>query len=168
MNLSLPLRLPILIAQHMPPVFTASLAKRLMDSSGIKAEEAKNGEEVLPNRIYVAPGDFHMAVEKKGTQVYISLNKNPQRNSVRPAVDVLFESAAEVYGYRTLGIVLTGMGEDGLVGSKVIKQKGGGILIQDQASCVVFGMPGSVFQAGYHDEIGNLASINQLLRKLSG
>lgn len=166
-NLSLPVRIPILITQHMPPVFTASLAKRLMDQSGIEAAEAKHGEEIKPNRIYVAPGDFHMGLEKRGTQVYIRLDKNAQRNSVRPAVDVLFETAAEIYTYRTLGVVLTGMGEDGLVGARAIKEKGGGIMIQDQMSCVVFGMPGAIFQAGIHDDIGNLAAINELIRKVS-
>jgi len=165
-NLSLPLRIPILIAQHMPPVFTASLAKRLKESSGVEAAEGVHGEELKPNRIYVAPGDYHMGLEKRGTQVFIKLDKGPQRNSVRPAVDVLFETAAEIFANRTMGLILTGMGEDGLCGAKLIKSKGGGVMIQDQASCVVFGMPGAIFQSGIHDDIGNLSSINEVIRKV--
>ncbi len=166
-NLSKPIRLPIVITQHMPPVFTASLAARLKESTGINCAEAKDGEELCANNIYIAPGDFHLSIVKKGTTAFLKLDKNPQRNSVRPAVDVLFESAAEVFAHRACGVVLTGMGEDGLLGSIAIKEKGGGVMIQDQASCVVFGMPGAVFASGAYDEIKNLSEINALIRKLS-
>jgi len=166
-GLSIPIRVPIVIAQHMPPVFTASLAARLQDSTGIKAAEAKDGEELLPNHIYVAPGNYHLSIVKRGTTNILKLDQNPQRNSVRPAVDVLFESAVEVFQHKVCAIVLTGMGEDGLIGSVAIKEKGGGVLIQDQASCVVFGMPGAVFNAGAYDYIGNLNDINALVKRLS-
>jgi two-component system chemotaxis response regulator CheB len=95
-ELSHPLRIPIVIAQHMPPVFTASLANRLQDSTGVKAAEAKDGEELLPNRIYVAPGNYHLSIVKRGMNNFLKLDQGAQRNSVRPAVDVLFESAAQV------------------------------------------------------------------------
>lgn len=165
--LSLPIRIPIVIAQHMPPVFTASLATRIQESTGIKAAEAKDGEELLPNRIYVAPGNYHLTIVKRGLTPVLKLDQNPHRNSVRPAVDALFESAAEVYAHKVLGVILTGMGEDGMLGSIAIKEKGGGILIQDQPSCVVFGMPGSVFNSGAYDFMGNLNDINIQLKKLT-
>jgi two-component system chemotaxis response regulator CheB len=163
-QLSLPLRVPVLIAQHMPPLFTASLAKRLSEHSGIHAAEGVDGEKVLPNRIYVAPGDFHMTCVKRGMDTVIKLDKNPQRNSVRPAVDPLFESAAEIYGSRTFGVILTGMGEDGLLGCKAIKKAGGGVMIQDQVSSVVWGMPGAVHSGGCFDGMGNLSVINELIK----
>jgi two-component system chemotaxis response regulator CheB len=160
------IRIPIVIAQHMPPVFTASLAARLQDVTGIKAAEGKDGEELLADRIYVAPGNYHLSIGKRGTTNVLKLDQNPQRNSVRPAVDVLFETAAEVFQHKVCAVVLTGMGEDGMVGAVAIKNKGGGILIQDQASCVVFGMPGAVFNAGAYDFIGNLGDINGHLKRL--
>lgn len=166
-NLSLPLRVPILITQHMPPVFTASLASRLQEVTGIAAAEAIDGEEIKANRIYVAPGNYHMSVDKKDGKFILKLDQTPQRNSVRPAVDVLFESAVKNYGRKACGFVLTGMGEDGLIGSKVIKDAGGGVLIQNQASCVVFGMPGAIFNHGSYDYVGNLQELNLKLKKLT-
>lgn len=162
---SLPYQLPILIVQHMPPVFTASLAKRLQETTGMPACEATDMMEIKNNHIYVAPGDYHMSVKKAGEKKFLSLDQSPQRNSVRPAVDILFESAAEHYGYRTMGVVLTGMGEDGLIGARAIKEKGGGVMIQNKESCVVFGMPGAIFAAGFQDGMGDLVEINTLLRK---
>lgn len=162
-----PLRVPIFITQHMPPVFTQSFAKRLEHVTGISCDEAKHDEIVETNKIYIAPGDYHMKVVKTTDGlIKIQLDQGPQRNSVRPAVDHLFESAALVYGARTMGIVLTGMGEDGLVGAKAIKDANGGILIQDQASCVVFGMPGAIYNARYFDEVGNLTFINNLVQSM--
>lgn len=160
-------RVPIFIAQHMPPVFTASLAKRLGDATGVEAAEGKSNELVVPRRIYVAPGDYHMSLKKDGADVRIQLDRGPQRNSVRPAVDNLFESAAEVYGSRCLAVVLTGMGEDGKLGCRAVKQAGGGVMIQNKESSVVFGMPGAVFEDGCFDDIGALATINQLLKRVT-
>ncbi len=165
-NLPHPLSIPIFIAQHMPPVFTASLARRLKELCGIETAEAKHGEVVVPNRIYVAPGDFHMVLVKSGTQILIQLNQAPQRNSVRPAVDFLFESAVEVYGAKVMAFVLTGMGEDGLAGARVIKEKGGGVMIQEKASCVVFGMPGAIYSAELFDSMSNLEEINAVIRRM--
>jgi two-component system chemotaxis response regulator CheB len=107
-----------------------------------------------------------MRVVISGDGAKLVLDQGPRRNSVRPSVDALFESAAEVFGDRALGVVLTGMGEDGLLGAKAIKRGGGAMLIQDKESCVVFGMPGAVFEAGAFDRMGNLESLSSLLGSL--
>lgn len=165
-NLGLPLRVPILIAQHMPPVFTASLAKRIQEVTGIPTTEGKHGEIIKAGHIYVAPGNFHMTLVKNGTNVLINLDQSPHRNSVRPAVDPLFESASAIYGSRTLGVILTGMGEDGFIGCRAIKSINGGILIQDKESSVVFGMPGAVFNGDLYDGMGDLSFINTTLKRM--
>ena len=162
-----PISIPILIVQHMPPIFTETLARRLGDLSGIPASEAKSGGVIESNHIYVAPGDYHMLVESTSQGSKLVLNQAPQRNSVRPAVDFLFETAATHYKNRCLGIVLTGMGEDGLVGAQSIRSQGGAIVIQDKESCVVFGMPGSIFDADEYDQIGNLDAITLLMNRFS-
>lgn len=162
----LPLRIPIFITQHMPPVFTASLAKRLHQFCGIMAAEAKDQEVVVPNKIYIAPGDFHMRLEKRGENVLTVLDQGPQRNSVRPCVDTLFESAARIYGPRCMGVILTGMGEDGMIGCRAIKEASGGVLIQNKETCVVFGMPGAVFTDGCFDEIDTLEMISKKLNRM--
>ncbi len=152
---------PILIVQHMPPIFTTILAKRLKEISNLEVKEAEHGELIKESTVYVAPGDFHMEIKKKEGQNYIDLNKNSQRNSVRPAADFLFETGSSVYKNRCLGIVLTGMGEDGACGADAIRDGGGAIVIQNKESCVVFGMPGAVFEANCFDEIGDLDFIAQ-------
>jgi len=159
-----PYRIPILIVQHMPPVFTKILADRLSNISGCEVREAIDGEVVVANRVYVAPGDFHMSVVLQNGKTVISLNKESQRNSVRPCADYLFESAAEIYKDRLLGIVLTGMGEDGADGARAIKKCDGGIVIQSQESCVVYGMPGAVFAQGNYDEIKDINEMGIFLR----
>lgn len=166
-SLRAPLKVPILIVQHMPPVFTTSLARRIQERTGIECLEGVDREELKANRIYIAPGNYHMSLNKSGESIRISLNQNPPRNSVRPAVDVLFESAAKIFGKKCLGMVLTGMGEDGLYGCRAIKEVGGAVAIQNKESCVVFGMPGAVFQNDLQDEIGDLARLNHLVVRLS-
>lgn len=161
-----PLKIPILIVQHMPPVFTAALAKRIQDQTGIPAAEAKH-MELLENKIYIAPGDFHMNLEVINEKVNLTLNKNPQRNSVRPAVDNTFEAAAKIYGSKCLGIILTGMGEDGMLGCRAIKSAMGGVVIQEKESCTVFGMPGAVFTNSLQDEIYSLEKIASTLKRVS-
>ena len=162
------LSIPIFLAQHMPPVFTEALAKRIQVISGHPAHEAKNGEIALPGHIYIAPGDFHMTVEKSldERQIIIRLDQGPKRNSVRPAVDNLFESLAKTYGNSCVVFVLTGMGEDGLEGSKAIKSVSGGVIIQDAASSIVWGMPGAIFEANAFDYMGNLDECAQCLIQL--
>ncbi len=163
-----PVGVPILIAQHMPPVFTASLAKRLGDVTGIPSREAKNGEVLSANQIYVAPGDFHLSIEGIWPGIVkTKLDQAPQRNSVRPAADYLFEAAAKVFGRKCMGVVLTGMGEDGCVGAQAIKDAGGAIMIQNQESCVVFGMPGAVHRLGLFDGQGTPAEIGGCLKRMA-
>jgi len=147
-QISTPLSVPIFIVQHMPPSFTALLAARLSAAGVMTVKEAEEGEIALAGTGYIAPGGFHMTLEKSGTKTIIHLNTEPPENSCRPAVDVLFRAAAEVYGSGVLAVMLTGMGYDGLKGSQVIAAKGGQIIAQDEATSVVWGMPGAVVQAG--------------------
>jgi len=147
------LPVPVVIVQHMPPVFTKLLAERLSSKSQIRVEEGQPGENLVPGRAWVAPGDFHMAVERGKAGVHLITHRQPPENSCRPAVDVLFRSVAEVYGPRSLGVVMTGMGQDGLRGSERIREAGGRILAQDEATSVVWGMPGFVAQAGLAEKV---------------
>ncbi len=160
-----PLKIPILIVQHMPPVFTTILAKRIQDISGIPCKEGQDGEEIKPGHIYIAPGDYHMELGPNKVKPSISINQGPQKNSVRPAADLLFESAANIYSSRLLGIVLTGMGEDGMLGCRYVKNQKGAVVIQNKESCVVFGMPGAVFNDATYDAILSLNLIRSLLKK---
>ena len=145
------LGVPVFIVQHMPPVFTKSLADHLAASSGLDVVEAKAGDEARPGRIFVAPGGYHMRLERRGLRVVTAIDQEPPENFCRPAVDVLFRSAAAVYGPALLGVVLTGMGQDGFRGSRDIVDKGGRVLAQDQATSVVWGMPSFVAEAGLAD-----------------
>lgn len=148
-----PVRCPILITQHMPPVFTATLAARIERLSGVPCAEAVDGEAVVGGRIYIAPGNFHMSLRGTASEPTIVLDQGPLIQSVRPAVDPLFETAAKIFGNRCLGLVFTGMGRDGLDGARAVRAQGGLIGIQDKESCVVFGMPGAIFEANEYDRI---------------
>jgi two-component system chemotaxis response regulator CheB len=145
--------LPLLIVQHMPPMFTRLLAERLHSQSPLTVVEAAAGMEVQPRHAYIAPGDYHMAVEKAGTKVRIVLNQETPEHSVRPAVDVLFRSVADVYGARSIAVVLTGMGQDGLRGTERIHAAGGRIFAQDEATSVVWGMPSFIARAGLAEKV---------------
>lgn len=144
---------PIVIVQHMPPMFTKLLADRLHTQCAIGVQEGAAGDHVLPSQAYIAPGDFHMVVKREMTNVILSLNREPPENSCRPAVDVLFRSVVEVYGSRTLGVILTGMGQDGLRGCELIRDVGGQVLAQDEQTSVVWGMPGFIARAGLADAV---------------
>lgn len=139
---------PICIVQHMPAEFTGKLAARLNAASEASVREAQAGDRLEPGTVYIAPGGFHMVLERVGLYDFIRLNTNPLENSCRPSVDPLFRSAAAIHGTRCLGVVLTGMGQDGLKGSEVLYAAGGTIIVQDEASSVVWGMPRLVAQAG--------------------
>ena len=139
---------PILITQHMPATFTAILADHLSRSSGMPAAEARDGEVVQNGHIYVAPGGKHMLLTKQAGQAVIKLTDTPPVNFCKPAVDPLFETAAQVYGSAALAVVLTGMGHDGAAGAQFIVDAGGSIIAQDEASSVVWGMPGAAAHAG--------------------
>ncbi len=151
--------LPILIVQHMPPVFTAMLAERLNTHGSVKFHEGAEGQLVEPGHAYIAPGGRHMTVQRVGLTNVLHLNDEPPENSCRPAVDVLFRSAVSVYGGKILGVIMTGMGKDGLRGCELIRERGGQIVVQDEASSVVWGMPGYVAQAGFADKIVPLNQI---------
>lgn len=150
---------PILIVQHMPPLFTRMLAERLNQKSAVEIREGVPGTKLLPGQAWIAPGDFHMAVERRGTDIHLATNQAPPENSCRPAVDVLFRSVASTFGANTLAVVLTGMGADGVRGSQSIRERGGRVFVQDEATSVVWGMPGSVVAAGCADHIYSLADM---------
>jgi two-component system, chemotaxis family, protein-glutamate methylesterase/glutaminase len=146
--LSPAMRLPIVITQHMPATFTTILAEHIARTSKRPSAEGKDGEAIEPGKIYLAPGDFHMVVETDGARKIIKLNKNPPESFCRPAVDPMFRSLAAAYGASVLGVVLTGMGSDGAKGGKVLADAGGSVIAQDEATSVVWGMPGATAQAG--------------------
>lgn len=147
------LRVPVLVAQHMPPVYTTYLAQRLDSLSALTVREAIDGEPVQAGIVYIAPGDHHLELRPTASGATVRLTQTPPVNHCRPAVDVLFRSAANVWGRHTLAIVLTGMGHDGRDGSAEIRGVGGQVLVQDEASSVVWGMPGAVHEAGLADEV---------------
>lgn len=147
------LPVPILIVQHMPPLFTRLLAERLTASSRVHTVEGQEGMPIEPGRAYIAPGNFHMSVAKSGARFRLALDQNPPENSCRPAVDVLFRSAAAAFGPGVLAAVLTGMGHDGTRGARDVVDAGGAVIVQDAASCVVPSMPSSVAAAGAADAV---------------
>lgn len=159
--------LPILIVQHMPPLFTRLLAERLQTVTGLKVEEAAEGASVEPGKVLIAPGNYHMRVKLRGLDYRVALDQSPPENSCRPAVDVLFRSAAEVYGGAVLAVVLTGMGYDGMRGAEVLKGAGACVIAQDEATSVVWGMPGAVAQAGLADTVVPLDGVvPEILRRV--
>jgi two-component system chemotaxis response regulator CheB len=145
--------LPILVVQHMPPLFTRLLAERLHCTCRIPVHEACQDAVVEPGQILFAPGDYHMKVHADGNGARVFLDQSPRLNSCRPAVDALFSSIGEVYGGAVLAVVLTGMGQDGLRGAEILKARGASILAQDEASSVVWGMPGAIVNAGLADRV---------------
>jgi two-component system chemotaxis response regulator CheB len=142
------LPVPVVIVQHMPPLFTKLLAERLAVQCQLGVREGAPGMIVNAGEITIAPGGSHMVVQRLGNNVVVGTNMLPPQNSCRPAVDVLFRSVAYVYGGRTLGVILTGMGNDGLRGCEMLREAGGQVIVQDEASSVVWGMPGFVARAG--------------------
>lgn len=164
-NLSSSVTLPILIAQHMPPVFTGALAQNITRISGRACAEGGDGEPVRNGRIYVAPGDYHMVLDRDGGNVCIRLNQEKPINFCRPSADHLLDSAAKVYGRYTLGLVLTGMGRDGAGGCEAIAKAGGTVIAQDHDTSVVWGMPGTVARAGLCSAVLPLDEIPDFLKK---
>lgn len=159
-------RLPTLIVQHMPPIFTAVFAEHLSAQTGVPAAEGKDGEPLQAGRIYVAPGGRHMGLRRDGSGIAIRLDDGPPENFCKPAVDVLFREAAALWGGSTLAVVLTGMGSDGALGAKAIVGAGGLVLAQDEATSTVWGMPGAVAKAGLAHDILPLPSIAPALERL--
>lgn len=171
-----PLPVPMFVAQHMPPMFTELLAERLDRQTSSTVVEAQHGMTALPGTVYIAPGGRHMEVQRLGGALTIVLNDGPLVNFCRPSVDVLFSSTATTLGNRQLGVMLTGMGQDGLAACRELAAAGVDIIAQDEASSVVWGMPGAVATAGLAtsvlplDEIGpsiqrRVASTHLLARR---
>jgi len=156
-------RFPVLITQHMPPTFTTILAEHLARSSHRPAHEAVDGEIVKAGRIYLAPGGRHMRVVRHGAEAAIALDDGPPVNFCKPAVDPLFTSAIDVWQGGVLAVVLTGMGSDGMRGGKEIVAAGGSVIAQDEASSVVWGMPGAAANAGI---CAAILPLNQIAQKL--
>jgi len=142
-------KIPILVVIHMPPIFTTRFAARLNPLiPGRKVLEASHGMMMRPSEIYIAPGDHHLFVQTVGGLPFLGLNQESQENFCRPSADVLFRSMASVFGKNTLVSVLTGMGQDGMLGTKMIREKGGIVMTQEATSCAVYGMPKAVVEAG--------------------
>jgi two-component system chemotaxis response regulator CheB len=163
--------LPVLVVQHMPELFTGPLAERLSQRCSVRVREAMEGAPVVPGVIYLARGDWHMevlAATRGGSPPTLHLHKGPLESHCRPAVDVLFRSAATLFGPATLAVVLTGMGSDGLAACRVIRAQGGTVLAQDQATSAVWGMPGSVIQAGLAQRVLPLSAIAPEILRLAG
>ena len=152
---------PIVIVQHMPPVFTKILAENLSKKTLLPVREAEEGDVVVPGRILLAPGNYHMTLASEGLRTVVRLNQEPQENFCRPAVDVLFRSVVKIYKKNILAVVMTGMGHDGMLGCQKIKEAGGLVFIQDQESSVVWGMPGAVYKHNLMDAVYSLNDLDK-------
>lgn len=155
----------IIIVQHMPPPFTASLAERLNSHSALEVKEAEDSEVIISGKIYIAPGDFHTVVKSNRGKVMIKLEKTGAVSGHRPSVDVVLRSAADVYADNLTAVILTGMGKDGAEGVKDVKTKGGRVIAQDESSSAVFGMPNSAIKTGMVDKILPLEKIIEEILK---
>jgi len=164
--------LPVLVVQHMPELFTRLLAERLNERCRLTVSEAVHGEPVRVGHIYIAKGNWHMeiagSVANSGSLPILRLTQDPPENHCRPAADVLFRSAISVYGSRILAVVLTGMGYDGLLGSRLIRQHHGSVLAQDEATSAVWGMPGAVTQAGLAQRVLPIQAMAPEILRLAG
>ncbi|WP_447908911.1 protein-glutamate methylesterase/protein-glutamine glutaminase [Brevundimonas bullata] len=155
----------VLLTQHMPPTFTAMLAEQLERTGERPAAEARDGEPILPGRIYVAPGGWHMTVGRSGKVPVIRLNQEPPEHFCRPSVDPMLRSAAAVYGPGVLAVILTGMGADGADGCRMVAEAGGRFVVQDEATSVVWGMPGAAAKTGLADAVLPLPQIGPWIRR---
>lgn len=158
---------PIVITQHMPPMFTKLLAERLASKSQIRVEEAAEGSCLEPGLALIAPGGHHLKLRSAGAAVRVVIDDGPPENSCRPAVDVMLRSVAQTYGRNSLVVMLTGMGRDGLRGTRELKEAGAAVLAQDRASSVVWGMPGYVVEAGLADIVADIADIGPTITALT-
>jgi two-component system chemotaxis response regulator CheB len=163
------LPVPVLLVQHMPPVFTRQFAQRLDRLCALTVVEAVDGTPLAPGTVHLAPGDHHLTVRKTPRGLQTALDQSPPENFCRPAVDPLFRSAVEVFDGAVLGVVLTGMGSDGRIGAGRIRETGGAVVVQDQATSVVWGMPGAIATAGFADEVLPLDRVAEAItRRLAG
>jgi two-component system chemotaxis response regulator CheB len=158
---------PVLVVQHMPPIFTRALAERLSARCRIPVREAAVGGVAKPGECWIAAGDFHLEISGSGSSLPFSVHQAPPENSCRPSVDVLFRSAAKHVGAGCVAVVLTGMGHDGLEGSRRIREENGIVLAQDERSSVVWGMPGAVAKAGLTESLGTPADLGRRIARLA-
>lgn len=158
------LPVPVLVVQHMPKTFTRLLAERLDTKCALSVAEAREGDVVEPGRVLIAPGDWHLRLRRRGLVTTVALDQGTPESFCRPAVDVLFRSAVEVYGGGLLGAVLTGMGSDGVKGARAIREAGGQVVAQDEATSVVWGMPGAAVAAGV---VGEVVALNAVAATLT-
>jgi two-component system chemotaxis response regulator CheB len=166
-NLGLALqRVPVLVVQHMPPIFTTVFAEQLRAHAGVMAREPEHNERLVGGQIYVAPGGRHMGLARSDGQTVIRLDDGPPINFCRPAVDFLFRDAAAVFGGSALAVVLTGMGSDGVQGARALVEAGATVLAQDEATSTVWGMPGSIARAGLAQEVLALDELAPAVKKL--
>lgn len=156
---------PVVITQHMPPSFTAILADHITRQCDVPCSEAKDGDILVPGHYYVAPGDFHMLIEGKAASPTVRLVKDPPENFCRPAVDPMLRSLSAIYGRNMLVVILTGMGQDGMKGSDVVVRGGGSVIAQDEATSVVWGMPGAVALAGLCTAVMPVQDIGGFVRQ---
>jgi two-component system, chemotaxis family, protein-glutamate methylesterase/glutaminase len=159
------LPVPVLLVQHMPPVFTRQFAQRLDRLCALRVVEAVDGTPLVPGTVHLAPGDHHLTIRSTGRGHHTVLTQGPPENFCRPAVDPLFRSAVDTYDGAVLGVVLTGMGSDGRLGAGRIREAGGSVVVQDQATSVVWGMPGAVAAAGFADEVLPLDRIAEAIHR---
>lgn len=152
---------PMIVVQHMPEIFTQKLAERLNAVSNLKVKEAEDGEILEDGVCYIAKGDYHLEIKRRGEKgdCVIDLTKKEKILGVRPCINITMESAAKIYGNKVVGVILTGMGKDGMVGCKKIKQKGGIVIVESEKTSIIFGMPKSVIGSGYYDSIVDLQKI---------
>ena len=160
--------LPVLVVQHMPPLFTRLLADRLNATCRLAVSEAAHGDAVRPGRILIAPGDYHMKLASQGGAVSIYLDQSTPQNSCRPAVDALFTAVGDVYGGAAIATILTGMGQDGMRGAQTLRARGASVVAQDEASSVVWGMPGAVVNAGLADRVLPLSQVIPEILRMAG
>lgn len=160
---------PIVITQHMPPMFTRLLAERLSKNSQIDVREAEEGDVLRPGLALLAPGGKHLRLRRRGHDVVARLDEGPQENSCRPAVDVMFRSVKEIYGAQALAVIMTGMGKDGLAATEPMFLAGSPVIAQDRASSVVWGMPGYIVESGLADVVAPLGEIaDEIMQVVTG
>jgi len=159
-------QIPVFVALHIPPQFTETIAEHIERATSLPTHTARHGEQVMNGHVYISPGNLHLTVARIGESAVIVLSDAPPENFCKPAVDVLFRAAAHAYGPEVIGIILTGMGSDGLLGSRAIVEAGGVVIAQDAASSAVWGMPRSVVQEGLAHAVLSLDLIGPTICRL--
>lgn len=167
-NLSGDIPCGIVIVQHMPPGFTKSLAERLNSLSSVTVTEAQHNDIVRPGLVFIAPGGYHLLIAREGGNIVVKLNQDPPVGGHRPAVDPMMESVAHIFGSKAIGVILTGMGNDGAKGIQAIKRQNGRTIAEDQSTAVVFGMPKAAIEMGVVDKVVPITNVaDEILKALA-